>query len=159
MAFAQGRLTRFQAPGAAASSPLPPHLPLSPSSGRGIFVGNHRIGRLGLCHARHHHLRCRDCRGWACRRADRAGAAPARPDVDVRIIEGGSRIGGNHLWSFFASDVAPADRWLTAPLICHGWRSYDVAFPELARTLRQGYYSIESRRLDAVVRAACPNMQ
>lgn len=79
-----------------------------------------------------------------------------RPDCDVRIIEGGSRIGGNHLWSFFASDVAPADRWLTAPLICHGWRSYDVAFPEVARTLRQGYYSIESRRLDQVVRAELP---
>ncbi|HWU94203.1 MAG TPA: lycopene beta-cyclase CrtY, partial [Sphingomonas sp.] len=79
-----------------------------------------------------------------------------RPDVDVRIVEGGSRIGGNHLWSFFASDVAPADRWLTAPLICHGWRSYDVAFPALSRTLRTGYYSIESRRLDHVVRAELP---
>jgi lycopene beta-cyclase len=79
-----------------------------------------------------------------------------RPDCDVRIVEGGNRIGGNHLWSFFASDVAPADRWLTAPLICHGWRSYDVAFPEHRRTLRQGYYSIESRRLDQVVRAELP---
>lgn len=79
-----------------------------------------------------------------------------RPDVDIRIIEGGSRIGGNHLWSFFAGDVAPADRWLTAPLICHGWRSYDVAFPQVARTLRQGYYSIESRRLDQVIRADLP---
>ncbi len=79
-----------------------------------------------------------------------------RPDVDVRIVEGGSRIGGNHLWSFFASDVAAADRWLTAPLIGHGWRSYDVAFPEVSRTLRTGYYSIESRRLDQVVRANLP---
>lgn len=79
-----------------------------------------------------------------------------RPHVDVRLVEGGSRVGGNHLWSFFASDVAPADRWLTAPLICHGWRSYDVAFPEVSRTLRQGYYSIESRRLDQVVRAELP---
>ncbi|MBB4838031.1 lycopene beta-cyclase [Sphingomonas kyeonggiensis] len=79
-----------------------------------------------------------------------------RPDVDVRIVEGGSRIGGNHLWSFFASDVAPADRWLTAPLICHGWRSYDVAFPTVSRTLRTGYYSIESRRFDQVVRGDLP---
>jgi lycopene beta-cyclase len=79
-----------------------------------------------------------------------------RPDCDVRIIEGGSRIGGNHLWSFFATDVAPADRWLTAPLIGHGWRSYDVAFPAVSRTLNAGYYSIESRRLDQVVRAELP---
>jgi lycopene beta-cyclase len=76
-----------------------------------------------------------------------------RPDCDVRIVEGGSRIGGNHLWSFFASDVAPAHRWLTAPLICHGWPRYDVAFPDHGRTLGTGYYSIESRRLDEVVRA------
>ena len=58
-----------------------------------------------------------------------------RPDCDVRIVEGGSRIGGNHLWSFFATDVAPGDRWLTAPLIGHGWTSYDVAFPAVSRTL------------------------
>ena len=75
-----------------------------------------------------------------------------RPDCDVRIIEGGGRIGGNHLWSFFASDIAPADRWLTAPLIGYGWTGYDVAFPGQSRTLRAGYYSIESRRLDQVVR-------
>jgi lycopene beta-cyclase len=79
-----------------------------------------------------------------------------RPDCDVRIIEGGSRIGGNHLWSFFATDVAPADRWLTAPLIGYGWTSYDVAFPGQARSLRAGYYSVESRRLDQVVRAELP---
>lgn len=79
-----------------------------------------------------------------------------RPDCDVRIIEGGSRIGGNHLWSFFSTDVAPADRWLTAPLIGYGWTSYDVAFPGQARSLRAGYYSVESRRLDQVVRAELP---
>lgn len=79
-----------------------------------------------------------------------------RPDCDVRIIEGGSRIGGNHLWSFFASDIAPADRWLTAPLICHGWTGYDVAFPGVRRTLRTGYYAVESRRLDGMVRSALP---
>ncbi|MES2986539.1 MAG: lycopene beta-cyclase CrtY [Pseudomonadota bacterium] len=79
-----------------------------------------------------------------------------RPHADVRLIEGGRDIGGNHLWSFFASDIAPANRWLTAPLICHGWSAYDVAFPAHARTIRSPYYSIESRRLDAVVRAAMP---
>lgn len=79
-----------------------------------------------------------------------------RPHADVRLIEGGRTIGGNHLWSFFASDIAPGNRWLTAPLICHGWPAYDVAFPAHGRTIKSPYYSIESRRLDAVVRAAMP---
>lgn len=79
-----------------------------------------------------------------------------RPDLDVRIIEGGRSLGGNHLWSFFASDVAPRDRWLVAPLISHGWTGYDVAFPGHARTLKASYYSIESERFDRVVRAAMP---
>jgi lycopene beta-cyclase len=77
-----------------------------------------------------------------------------RPDLDVRIVEGGATLGGNHLWSFFASDVSAADRWLVAPLICHGWTSYDVVFPDHSRTLKASYYSVESERLDAVVRAA-----
>ncbi|GAA0338936.1 hypothetical protein GCM10009087_56770 [Sphingomonas oligophenolica] len=80
-----------------------------------------------------------------------------RPDLDVRLIEGSGRIGGNHLWSFFASDVADADRWIVAPLISYGWKGYDVAFPGHARTLEAAYYSIESERLDSVVRAALPD--
>ena len=78
------------------------------------------------------------------------------PALDVRLIEGSAQIGGNHLWSFFASDVADADRWIVAPLISHGWKNYDVAFPGHARTLNAAYYSIESERLDTVVRAALP---
>ena len=34
------------------------------------------------------------------------------PELDVRLIDAGERVGGNHLWSFFGSDVAEADRWL-----------------------------------------------
>jgi lycopene beta-cyclase len=77
-----------------------------------------------------------------------------RPHCDVRLIEAGRAIGGNHLWSFFVSDIAPADRWLTAPLISHGWPAYDVAFPAHRRTIKAAYYSIESSRFDTVVRAA-----
>ncbi|RYY38867.1 MAG: lycopene cyclase, partial [Sphingomonadales bacterium] len=79
-----------------------------------------------------------------------------RPDCDIRLIEAGRSIGGNHLWSFFASDIAPEHRWLTAPLVSHGWTGYDVRFPAHARTLKAAYYSIESTRLDALVRAALP---
>jgi lycopene beta-cyclase len=79
--------------------------------------------------------------------------AEKRPDLDVRLIESSPVIGGNHLWSFFDSDIAPKDRWLLDPLICHTWPDYDVYFPAHRRTLHTGYNSIESERLDAVVRA------
>lgn len=78
------------------------------------------------------------------------------PHLDVRLIEASGRIGGNHVWSFFASDVADGDRWIVAPLISYGWRSHDVAFPGHRRTLDTAYYSIESDRFDAVVRATLP---
>ncbi|QIG78676.1 lycopene beta-cyclase CrtY [Stakelama tenebrarum] len=79
-----------------------------------------------------------------------------RPDCTIRLIEGSRRIGGNHLWSFFASDVAAEHRWLIAPLISYGWTGYDVAFPGHARTLKNPYYSIESERLDQLVRETLP---
>ena len=55
--------------------------------------------------------------------------AKRRPELRVGIVEAGDRLGGNHIWSFFDSDVAAADRWLVDPLVCHRWGGYDVAFP------------------------------
>ena len=78
--------------------------------------------------------------------------AEMRPGLDVRLIEGGSSVGGNHLWSFFASDIGPADQWLVERLIAHRWPRYRIAFPAHARTIDTGYRSIESTRLDAIVR-------
>jgi lycopene beta-cyclase len=78
------------------------------------------------------------------------------PELDVRLIDAGDSVGGNHLWSFFGTDVADEDRWLLAPLVVHGWRDYDIAFPAHSRTIPATYYSIESTRLDEVVRAALP---
>ncbi len=52
--------------------------------------------------------------------------------------------------SFFHSDVADEDRWLLAPLVCHGWRGYNIAFPQRRRRLGTPYYSILSERLDEV---------
>ncbi len=75
-----------------------------------------------------------------------------RPDLDVRIIDAAETLGGDHVWSFFGSDVAQADRWLIAPLVVHAWRGYDVAFPNLGRQIDATYYSLTSERLDAVVR-------
>jgi len=79
-----------------------------------------------------------------------------RPDLDVRIIDAAATIGGDHVWSFFGSDVGQADRWLVAPLVVNAWRGYDVAFPGLKRAIDATYYSLTSERLDAVVRAQLP---
>lgn len=76
-----------------------------------------------------------------------------RPELDVRIMDAAETLGGDHVWSFFGSDVAQADRWLVAPLVVHAWRGYDVAFPNLSRQIDATYYSLTSERLDAVVRA------
>ena len=78
------------------------------------------------------------------------------PEMDVRLVEAGPSFGGNHVWSFFGSDVADTDRWLVAPLVAHGWPGYDVAFPNRERRLNVPYYSITSERLDEVVRATLP---
>ena len=81
--------------------------------------------------------------------------AAKRPDLDVRLIEPGP-IGGNHLWSFFDSDIAKKDRWLVAPLVRHHWTHYDVAFPSHQRGLRMGYKSIPGEALAEAVAAALP---
>ncbi len=78
--------------------------------------------------------------------------AAKRPDLRVRLVEGGETLGGNRLWSFFGSDVAREDRWLLDRLVSHAWPDYDVRFPAFRRTLAQPYYSIGSDRFDRVLR-------
>jgi lycopene beta-cyclase len=82
--------------------------------------------------------------------------AAKQPHLDVRIVESGARLGGNHLWSFFAQDVDPDHRWLVDPLISYRWDDYDIAFPAYARTIAMTYHSIESAQFDQVVRARVP---
>jgi lycopene beta-cyclase len=75
-----------------------------------------------------------------------------RPELDIRLVEGGQSFGGNHVWSFFDSDVAREHRWLLTPLVSYAWPAYDVRFPHHERTLKTPYYSIESNRFDAVLK-------
>ncbi len=79
-----------------------------------------------------------------------------RPDLEVALIESGANFGGNHIWSFFDSDIAPQHRALVEPLICHSWRDYDVHFPAHSRELHAVYNSITSERLDEIVRKTLP---
>ncbi|GAC1578912.1 MAG: hypothetical protein NVS3B5_11750 [Sphingomicrobium sp.] len=82
--------------------------------------------------------------------------AERRPDVAVSIVEAGETLGGNHLWSFFESDIDEANSALIGPLIIHRWTAYDVRFPGFIRTIEQPYCSITSAHFDQVVRAASP---
>ncbi len=78
--------------------------------------------------------------------------ARLRPDVPILLIEEGEHFGGNHIWSFFDTDVDPGARWLVDPLIEQSWESQDIRFPKRRRTLPAGYNSATSRRLDRLVR-------
>jgi lycopene beta-cyclase len=82
--------------------------------------------------------------------------AQKRPELKVVLIEGNDHFGGNHIWSYFATDIDPANRWLTAPLVTYGWSGNEVRFPAHARELDGIYYSIESERLDELIRKTLP---
>ena len=80
--------------------------------------------------------------------------ARRRPDVDLLLVERGERFGGNHIWSFFDSDV-PADQlWLVDQVARRRWPDHQVRFPKRARTISVGYNSVQSSDLDTAVRTA-----
>jgi lycopene beta-cyclase len=83
--------------------------------------------------------------------------AARRPDRRVLLIEAGNRLGGNHVWSFFLSDIPVALRWLVKPLVAARWDGYDVRFPAHSRRLNSAYRSITSERFDAHLRASLPD--
>ncbi|MEH6716574.1 lycopene beta-cyclase CrtY [Parasphingorhabdus flavimaris] len=82
--------------------------------------------------------------------------ARLRPELTIALIEAETHFGGNHIWSFFDSDVAAGHRWLVDPLISRHWDSYDVHFPKYSRKLNNGYNSIESKNLDRELRKRFP---
>jgi lycopene beta-cyclase len=82
--------------------------------------------------------------------------ARLRPEARVLLVDGGEQLGGNHVWSFFESDIAPDDRPLIVPFVAHWWDGYDVAFPGHHRRLDARYHSITSERFDAVLRKRLP---
>lgn len=73
-----------------------------------------------------------------------ARVATLRPGVRVLLLEAGPTLGGNHTWSYHATDVTPAqDEWLK-PFVAHAWDNQDVHFPRYSRRLSTGYRSITS---------------
>jgi len=77
--------------------------------------------------------------------------ATLRPELQVRLIEAGNRLGGNHTWSFHDTDLAPEARAWLAPLIVGSWPRHEVRFPKGRRVLSGGYASITSSRVHDVI--------
>ena len=75
----------------------------------------------------------------------------ARPSLKIIVLEREHKIGGEHTWSHFATDVSPAISEWMGPLIVHDWPGYDVRFPTHRRTLPTHYRAITSARLHAVM--------
>lgn len=73
--------------------------------------------------------------------------------LDVRLLERGSRLGGNHTWSFFETDVSESAFEVLQPLICASWPGYSVRFPGYVRQLDTPYHSIASDHLASVIAA------
>lgn len=75
-----------------------------------------------------------------------------RPDVDFLLVEEAPSFGGNHIWSFFDTDVSAANRKMLQPISPRHWTDHEVRFPGRQRTIELGYNSLRSRDLDAAVR-------
>jgi lycopene beta-cyclase len=75
------------------------------------------------------------------------------PALDLCLLEAGDRLGGNHTWSFFETDLTPSQRSWIDPLVAYRWPAYEVRFPTRRRLLATGYRSITSERLHDVVAA------
>jgi lycopene beta-cyclase len=82
--------------------------------------------------------------------------AARRPELPLLLLEAGERFGGNHVWSFFDTDLGEAERDLVGPMVTRRWADHEVRFPARKRVLGLGYNSVRSADLDARVRAALP---
>src|SRR5262249_36116342 len=75
----------------------------------------------------------------------------ARPGLKIILLERERRIGGEHTWCHFATDVTPqVGEWL-APLFAHVWEGYEVRFPGFRRQIATPYRAITSARLNEVI--------
>lgn len=81
----------------------------------------------------------------------------ARPDLSVALVEAGETLGGNHRWSWFASDLTPEGAALLEGFRRCEWQGgYDVSFPGHSRHLATPYRSLASEDFDAALRRALP---
>lgn len=80
------------------------------------------------------------------------------PDLDVMVLEGGLKLGGDHTWSFHDADLGPAvyrgvslDLSFVKDLQSARWGDHEVRFPTHARRLAGAYNAIRSDDLAQVL--------
>src|SRR3984893_8963223 len=78
--------------------------------------------------------------------------ARKRPEISVRLVEGGDRLGGRHTWSFFDTDVGSVGDWISV-FVAKSWSAYEVRFPQRRRQVGNFYRSITSQRFHQVLTA------
>lgn len=84
--------------------------------------------------------------------ADRIRAR--HPGLSLLVIEEGATLGGNHTWSFHATDLTDAQHNWIAPYVAHRWPRQEVRFPTYKRVLETGYCSVPSSRFHEVLSTA-----
>ena len=78
----------------------------------------------------------------------------SQPSLDILIVDKDPVLGGNHTWSFYQSDLTPAQRSWVAPFIVHQWPGYEVRFSSYSRVLETGYFSMTSAKFHEVISEA-----
>jgi lycopene beta-cyclase len=78
--------------------------------------------------------------------------ARKRPEISVRLVEGGDILGGGHTWSFFDTDVGSVGDWISV-FVAKSWSAYEVRFPRRRRQVGNFYRSITSQRFHQVLTA------
>jgi lycopene beta-cyclase len=80
-----------------------------------------------------------------------------RPDITFRLVEAGADLGGNHRWSWFASDLGAEAQALLDPIRTTRWeRGNEVVFPGHSRQLATAYCSIGSADFAAALHRELP---
>lgn len=75
-----------------------------------------------------------------------------RPEFKIRLVESGETLGGNHRWSWFASDIDTGGSELLEPFRKTEWSDgYDVIFPAHRRKLSTPYRSLSSADFHATL--------
>lgn len=79
--------------------------------------------------------------------------AERRPDIDLTVVEAGETLGGDHTWSFYATDLDGPASALVEPFVTHRWNGYETRFQDFSRSFSTGYRSVTSPRLHEVATA------
>ena len=80
-----------------------------------------------------------------------------KPEVSFVLLEAGETLGGNHRWSWFASDLSPAASDLLGDIRTTQWSDgYEVRFPQRKRTLTTPYHSMASTDFASALERCLP---